>query len=199
VKACAILLVALAGCGPDLCGYPELKTDTCITVHVSGTLSPMEKDFDALQVDVSYSVGGKRLSRRLTPTILKPMTTLPTLPVAFGVVYPPLGKPTASSTFIKVLATKAGRPVGYGSQQFFSETVKEGEHGNVSIELASTEAKSNTCFDGLEDGDETDVDCGGDKCPLCGSNKKCDLFSNADVDCASGVCINISGDSDRCQ
>jgi hypothetical protein len=43
-----------------------------------------------------------------------------------------------------------------------------------------------TCFDGVTNGDETDVDCGGGNCPQCGDGKLCSLAS----DCASGVCTD---------
>jgi hypothetical protein len=40
------------------------------------------------------------------------------------------------------------------------------------------------CTDGMENGNETDVDCGGDACPLCDPGMSC----AADADCTSGVC-----------
>jgi hypothetical protein len=43
-----------------------------------------------------------------------------------------------------------------------------------------------TCFDGIQDGMESDVDCGGDSCPECGAGKKC----NDGADCASGQCTD---------
>ncbi|WAS98760.1 hypothetical protein [Nannocystis punicea] len=41
-----------------------------------------------------------------------------------------------------------------------------------------------TCGDGLQNGMETDVDCGGPVCPACGDGAACD----DDGDCDSGVC-----------
>jgi hypothetical protein len=41
----------------------------------------------------------------------------------------------------------------------------------------------NTCLDGKQDGDETDIDCGGEHCHACLKGK---CLSNKD--CASGVC-----------
>src|SRR5579871_3669701 len=41
-----------------------------------------------------------------------------------------------------------------------------------------------SCTDGLRDGDETDVDCGG-SCPKCALGRHCSIAS----DCASGHCI----------
>ena len=40
------------------------------------------------------------------------------------------------------------------------------------------------CVDGIKDGTETDVDCGGPSCPPCAAGKACKLA----VDCASAVC-----------
>jgi hypothetical protein len=41
-----------------------------------------------------------------------------------------------------------------------------------------------TCSDGVQNGQETDVDCGGPNCPKCADGKKCASGS----DCVSGVC-----------
>ena len=41
-----------------------------------------------------------------------------------------------------------------------------------------------TCSDGLQNGNETDVDCGGVKCLPCKNNKKCEI----DSDCTSEIC-----------
>jgi len=43
-----------------------------------------------------------------------------------------------------------------------------------------------TCTDGVKNGAETDVDCGGGTCPACANGKTC----LAGTDCASGVCTN---------
>jgi hypothetical protein len=50
---------------------------------------------------------------------------------------------------------------------------------------------SATCTDGYQDGDETDVDCGG-SCPRCADGKKCLVVG----DCSDGVC---SGAPKTCQ
>ena len=47
-----------------------------------------------------------------------------------------------------------------------------------------------TCMDGMKNGVETDVDCGGPVCTKCGSNQMC--MSN--LDCVSNVC----GGNGRC-
>jgi hypothetical protein len=197
VKRCAILLLSVAGCAPDLCDFPELKSDTCITVHLAGTLAPAEKSFDALQVDVIYNQSSDNFARRLTPQRLMPGTMPATLPAVFGVVYPTGVVPT-NTGHIAVLATSGGRPVGYVAKALSTPAIKVGEHAHLTLELADP-SKSH-CFDGIEQFDESDVDCGGDDCPLCASGKKCEAFSNGTRDCASGVCMNaVSGGQDRCQ
>lgn len=42
-----------------------------------------------------------------------------------------------------------------------------------------------TCNDGTLNQDETDIDCGGDRCPKCVDHKIC----NAGQDCISGSCL----------
>ncbi|MFT3774616.1 MAG: lamin tail domain-containing protein [Minicystis sp.] len=56
---------------------------------------------------------------------------------------------------------------------------------------ASNVCKNNICVaagcnDSVQNGSETDVDCGGGTCPACGFNKKC----GGDSDCAGQSCIN---------
>jgi hypothetical protein len=50
-----------------------------------------------------------------------------------------------------------------------------------------------SCGDGVQDGNETDVDCGGTQCDTagktCGTNKKC----GGNVDCASANCASADG------
>ena len=43
-----------------------------------------------------------------------------------------------------------------------------------------------TCSDGVKNGNETGVDCGGPDCSPCPANQGC----NSDADCASGSCVN---------
>ena len=46
------------------------------------------------------------------------------------------------------------------------------------------EFPAGNCSDGLQDGDETDVDCGGTVCMPCGTGKRC----RRTVDCTSSMC-----------
>lgn len=43
-----------------------------------------------------------------------------------------------------------------------------------------------SCMDTVQNGDETDADCGGAHCPTCGNGKKC----NANEDCVSTFCTD---------
>ena len=51
-----------------------------------------------------------------------------------------------------------------------------------------------SCTDKVQNGDESDVDCGGATCPACGDAKKCKNSS----DCSSGVCLNNSCQKPSC-
>jgi len=52
------------------------------------------------------------------------------------------------------------------------------------------EAPAATCHDNVKNQDESDVDCGGAKCPKCGVGKAC----TAETDCKPGACINNACD-----
>ncbi len=46
---------------------------------------------------------------------------------------------------------------------------------------------TNQCQDGVRDGNETDVDCGGNSCPKCARDQAC----SADGDCKTGTCVRF--------
>jgi hypothetical protein len=58
-----------------------------------------------------------------------------------------------------------------------------------------------TCFDGTQDGVETDVDCGGGACPLCGPEKGCAQDSDciSPDACVNGVCAPAASCYDEAQ
>lgn len=48
------------------------------------------------------------------------------------------------------------------------------------------------CLDGLQDGDESDVDCGGSCAIACGSNQKCQKFTDClNLRCVKGLCAGL--------
>src|SRR5436189_4739961 len=67
-----------------------------------------------------------------------------------------------------------------------------GDDGSVGgVDLTPLPAR---CRDGLENGDESDVDCGGTLCPACPANGKC----LAGRDCQSQSCTNNRCDAPTC-
>jgi len=54
-----------------------------------------------------------------------------------------------------------------------------------SVSSAKLTCAAASCIDGVQNGSETDVDCGGAKCAGCPGGKKC----KAGTDCQSGACV----------
>ncbi|WP_081077670.1 YncE family protein [Burkholderia stagnalis] len=52
-----------------------------------------------------------------------------------------------------------------------------------------------TCTDNMQNGQETDIDCGGPACPKCGLSRRCLI----DSDCASNHCVNNMMGPPTCQ
>jgi hypothetical protein len=52
-----------------------------------------------------------------------------------------------------------------------------------------------TCSDGVKNGNETDVDCGGPDCPPCANGRLCD----SNTDCGTARCGDGRGDGNICQ
>jgi hypothetical protein len=66
---------------------------------------------------------------------------------------------------------------------------KTGEHCDGAPDCESKVCRNNKCedaapADGVKNGDETDIDCGGSKAPACADGKGCAI----PADCTSGVC-----------
>lgn len=68
-----------------------------------------------------------------------------------------------------------------------SKNAKKGhlKHGDTLGECPPP-PPSNLCGDGVQNGAETDVDCGGGTCPRCAVGKKCSTRN----DCTSGLCVS---------
>lgn len=71
----------------------------------------------------------------------------------------------------------------------------DGKHCAVGSDCSSTVCNTATtvcapatCANGIQDGAETAVDCGGGICPACGNGKAC----SADTDCLSNACNLVS-------
>lgn len=62
-------------------------------------------------------------------------------------------------------------------------TTESTTNETTTLETSSTEG-SPTCTNGMQDGNETAVDCGGGECPACNEGETCVMGS----DCISGVC-----------
>jgi Sulfatase-modifying factor enzyme 1 len=58
---------------------------------------------------------------------------------------------------------------------------------NCESQLCTNGTCQATCSDAIQDGTETDVDCGG-TCPSCAPGKMCGTAPNAAINCQSGVC-----------
>jgi hypothetical protein len=80
-----------------------------------------------------------------------------------------------------------------------SPTEEQGTDAGTATEDACGEACSAppepTCTDKIKNGSETDVDCGGGACPVCGAQQGCavsDRDCNQYTMCANGICVGVS-------
>ena len=73
---------------------------------------------------------------------------------------------------------------GYNNQKTTASEQLTVTFDNVRITAASAGAA--TCSDGIQNQDETDVDCGGSTCAACGDGLACLV----DTDCTSGQCVS---------
>jgi len=94
-----------------------------------------------------------------------------------------VGVSCPSGTSTTTPSTSTSSTTGPGSTST-STTVASSTSSTSSSTSTSTSSTIGTCNDGLQNQDETDIDCGGDICPDCALNQDC----NAASDCLSGTC-----------
>lgn len=67
--------------------------------------------------------------------------------------------------------------------------------GDDSSTVNSLDDPEPSCEDGEQSGDQTDVDCGGDKCPPCEEGQGCEVAEDCETNaCRDGVCVAPSCD-----
>jgi hypothetical protein len=91
----------------------------------------------------------------------------------------------------------AGTPCGAGicnGSGACVQCVNNDDCGGPS-EICSNSTCVLSCPDGMTNGDETDMDCGGDACPPCGDGKSCDVGDDcSSKSCKGGVCVQPACD-----
>jgi len=184
-------LVALAGCSNlvdvDKIDGPPLDECTmapeelaCVTLHLRGT-----EALDTAQVDARFDLAGTRVTRRIVSHApngaVKP-------PIALGVVMTQNAGPDVD---LMVLATSGGKIVGYGG--VYLSGFYPMKHLDATVHLQPT--GQSRCFDGIKDGDESDVDCGSFECVACVVGNRCRVTR----DCANSSCVMQPTGELRCQ
>jgi hypothetical protein len=96
-------------------------------------------------------------------------------------------RPTAA--VILLAALSSGCPLAVSDDYEIGSGKAIGESCAGAAECASgvctaKKCAAPTCTDGVDNGGETDVDCGGGSCPKCPDNRAC----AAPSDCVSGNC-----------
>jgi hypothetical protein len=70
---------------------------------------------------------------------------------------------------------------------------------SMGCDVTTHTCDANQCHDGIKNGSETDVDCGGGTCPGCGVGKVC--LTNSDCNgtsCCGGVCTDLATNASNC-
>lgn len=161
-----LALLLLASCG----GGQLTDAEPCATVQGIclglQLRDGLDGGLDSLLVHVS-GPKDKMLSLPLGPGAR--------LPIAVGVLLPDGG----GLFTVAVGAVRAGAVVAS------AKTTIAVASGHLSHDLHLAPFTGPRCDDGLQDGDETGIDCGGPgTCPRCGTGSLCVRAS----DCQSGVC-----------
>ena len=155
-----LLLAAFLSCSAgDPCGG---QSGTCLSINVEGSIALDTIDFSltgAVQDSAVRSLPAGDTS----------------LPVQVAVLLPATAQGALS---ISAIATKGGQTVGQGTGM---ATLTPGAHVQAVLDIQQV---NNTCSDGIKDGSETDVDCGGPVCKPCANGQMCGVAT----DCQSGVC-----------
>ena len=169
-----VLVMLLAACG----GGAVTETDpcataagTCVGLQVRGAIAGI----DVLLVHVS-GAQDKLLGVALGPNAK--------FPVAVGVLLPDAGG---------VFAIGVGASSGGTILAVARSTISVGAKAHPAVSLDLMAFGGPRCDDGLRDGDETSIDCGGTNCPRCSAGKWC----ARDLDCDAS--LRCSGSPLSCQ
>jgi hypothetical protein len=116
----------------------------------------------------------------------------------------PEGQPAQSYLCYKTRCPKT-QPALSVTDQFGSHPITVKSTGLVCAPIntvpvsTSTTLAPATCSDGIDNGSETDVDCGGGTCPACGNGLQCLLASDcASANCSGGVCVALLANGSAC-
>jgi hypothetical protein len=171
VRGLAVLTSLLAGCGRIGFGGTALAIQVRALSGVTITDGDARVAFPDLDPDRLYGLVAEGGAVPLPATVV-------------------IGLPDQSgSANVTVDAhDQRGRPL-VGTASTYASA---GDETEVTVVLGAGELA--TCNDGVRDGDETDIDCGGAVCPACGLGGSCmvdgDCASNG---CANGACEPVSG------
>jgi hypothetical protein len=185
VRRLALLLALVAaGCGPraiemsDQCAANGVSPlIPCLDLHIRG-----DGPYDALLIDLYQPfVIGDPSNAHLTSPAPGGKPTYP--PIAVGVR---LTDHADFEVFVSIIGLLDGKPQAQSSKT-------TGISGHVTFDMQPLAASS--CFDGVKNNDESDVDCGVSNrdiqstpmtvCPKCGAGAHC----GASSDCAVGPCV----------
>ncbi len=161
VAVCFALGQIPMGCAtPDPCNG---QSGACLTIHVEGAIGTLT----ALRLDFSGAID-ESLASALP-------ANAHTTPFVVGVLLP---DGLSGSLALSGIATNGGATVALGMT---STNLEAMAHAHVTLMLHPVSGAS--CQDGVRDGDETDVDCGG-ACPRCANAHRCGRAE----DCLSATC-----------
>ena len=155
----ALTLLTLTSCGgdPDPCSG---TSGACVAILVQGSAS-----LDTL----TFTLAGA-----LSDTWSAPTTVLP------DDIAVPLASDKSGPLTVSVRASHGTTTTASGMS---AVTLAAGAHTIVHITLGPPMVVTAGCSDGVKNGDETDIDCGG-SCSACAIGKMCKLPG----DCASALC-----------
>jgi hypothetical protein len=91
-----------------------------------------------------------------------------------------------ASGLLASLPITLGREEALAKKKHKRKKKKKGGSAPVAAPPPAAPPSTATCTDGVRNGTETDIDCGGPTCPRCAAGKKCQGAG----DCVGGTCLN---------
>jgi hypothetical protein len=190
----ALVFVALAGCFStpynnslqdmahtfDGCGG---ISQSCVTLHLAGM---SDGPFDTITVDAAFELAGSQVMQRAVSQNVSSVQ----LPIGVGIYFPQNASADIQFMVVGSLG-KAGRAIA--EQQGLVVGLRPGTHQSVDVNMIP--ASKSRCFDGIKDGYETDVDCGGSECLGCTLGKRCAGSGG----CVDSTCAFGDGSDEYCQ
>jgi hypothetical protein len=188
--AAAALLAAAMQAG---CGSPARQEDVG-TVRVAITIVPADVGCIALTAMAASRTVSRQFDVAPGASSVLVMSGVPTGSVAFsGQAFTGACATVGTGTAATWASDPVTAQISAGMTADVTLVMHHNGNANVHVDFQDDGTAQPTCTDGVRNGNESDVDCGGGTCPICAAGRQCRTGADcASAVCTGGLCVDVS-------